>query len=147
MSERAALAGSKGPPHTITHNDKTYVIKPVITDSVMLAVEAKLYEKAKAALASQRDMMSEEAYLARLDLLREKYELNGFAFESDATRKYLATTPGSVLLLTCMMDAPVAEIIDLLSQRGPEVNDILKTVLALSMPKEGAGPKQRARRR
>lgn len=148
MSERAAAAGNSGPPHTITHGDRTYTILPVVSEGVMLQVEAEQYARAKRALYEQREMMPEGAYLDRLDGLRKLYEAGHYAFESDHTMAFLRTKKGTLTLLTAMMDCTAAEIVVLLNERGPELQDILRTVLQMSMPKEDPnGPKRGGRRR
>lgn len=147
MSERAAMAGDRGPPHTIRHGDKTYEVRPVVTEGVMLAVEAELYERAKHALVSQRDMMSEPAYLERLDKLREKYEKGGFSFEHPDTMAALKTQKGAITLLCCMMDCTAAEVLTLMTERTADMKDILETVLKLSFPSPKQGAPRRKRQR
>ncbi|AMV27373.1 hypothetical protein VT84_23440 [Gemmata sp. SH-PL17] len=144
MSERSAALGIKGPPKVIEHNGKTYTVAPVLTHGTMLAVETKLYERAKAALLELRDVYPADEYLKRADELRKQRETGHFAFESEHTMAFLETTPGTALLLSCMMSAEPAEIFELLAHKPEEMRTILTEVMEDSLPKEALAPKRKA---
>lgn len=145
MSERAAMAGDNLPPQEIYHNGKTYKVASVITEGVMLAMEMKLYARAKEALAGARTEYSEAGYDAELTKLREKFEKGGYAFESKGTMEFLKTEKGCMTLLGCMMDCNTAELIELMANKGPELKDVMKLAMNLSMPKPPPKVKPRNR--
>ncbi len=150
MSERAALAGSKAEPHYIEHKGKTYVVRPVLTEGVMLAVEAKLYAKALKGITDQRSAMSEVAYMERLDDLRKRSDDGEFAFEHEKTIALMKTKPGAMMLLTAIMDCTSGELIELMAERPADVQHALNMVLGASFPKPvegGAAKKPKKRRR
>lgn len=145
MSERSAALGIKAPPKTIEHNGKTFTVAPVLTEGTMLAVEAKFYARAKAALQSLRDEYPPEEYVKQLNELRQRYEDGYYAFESEHTLAALQTTKGSVVLLSAMMTADDGEILDMLTSKPEELDLILKEALADSFP-DAPPPKAKAPR-
>lgn len=147
MSERAAMAGDSNSPHVIEHKGRVYVIQPVITEGVMLAVETKLYEKAKLGLRGIKSELSEAAYERKLDELRKRFTDGEFSFESKETVQHLKTQTGVIMLLGCMMDCTPAEIMVLIAERGSDVQAILKDVMAISFPKEVIGTARPKRNR
>ena len=136
MSERAAAAGKDGPPITVEYNGKTYIIQPVLTERVMLAIENEMYEREKKALASQRDIMDKDTYEKYLAELRVRYINGDFDFESEYTMNYMKTKAGAITVLSYMVDCSKAELIELLTKKPVEMQDALALVLALSMPKD-----------
>jgi hypothetical protein len=146
MSERAALAGNKAGPHTLEHNGKVYEIRPALTDGVMLAFECARYETANRAIYAQKEYLPTDAYLERLDEVRKRFEEGEFSFESPKSMEFLKTQPGAILLVRCLCDCSEAEVLDLFLNKKDEVLHILKTVMAVSMPKRTGDPKRRARR-
>ncbi|MBP3956470.1 hypothetical protein J8F10_14410 [Gemmata sp. G18] len=134
MSERSAALGIKGPPKTIEHNGKTFTVAPVLTQGTMLAVEQKLYDRAKAALLELRDVYPEAEYVKRADELRKQREDGYYSFESERTMEFLQTTQGTVVLLSCMMSADSGEIMDLLTHKSQQVKEILNEAMEDSFP-------------
>ncbi|AMV25525.1 hypothetical protein VT84_14095 [Gemmata sp. SH-PL17] len=134
MSERSAAMGIKGPPKTIEHDGKVFTVAPVLTQGTMLAVEQKLYERAKAALVEMRDVYPEAEYVKRADELRKQREDGYYSFESERTMEFLQTTQGAVVLLSCMMSADAGEILGLLTHKADEVKSILNEAMEDSFP-------------
>lgn len=146
MSERSAALGVHGPAKTIEHKGKTYSIAPVLTEGTLLAVEAKMYARDKAALLDLRDAYPTDEYLKRLDELRAKHESGYYSFESQHTLDFLQTKAGAVVLLSCMMSADAGEILDLMAAKAGELEQILNEVMADSFP-DAPPPKAEAPRR
>ena len=141
MSERAAAFGALNPPKVIEHNGKTYSIAPVMTEGTLLRVEAKLYERAKKALLAARDLYTADEYSAEVAKLRARHEAGDFAFTAPATLEHLETAEGAALLLSCMMNADLGEIVMLLAERPDELQAVLSEAVELSFPKLTALPR------
>lgn len=138
MSERTAGSGIKGPPKTITHNDRTYTIAPVLTEGTLGRIEAHMYQKARQALVDLKADYPEAAYVLELNALRKRREEGAFMFENCA--ELLDNIDGAALVLGFMMDAPRAEVIDLLISKPAEMEEIMSEVMADSFPKGKAPP-------
>jgi hypothetical protein len=147
MSERAVMAGDEGPSKTIEHNGRTYEFRPVITEGVMLLLEEKLYAKAVAGVAAQREVLSQERYEAKLDELLARYESGYYSFESEHTREFLRTQKGALTLAVCLADCTEGELFVLMTERTADVQNVLKAAMTLSMPKESKKSRAASKRR
>ncbi|AWM40308.1 hypothetical protein GobsT_12230 [Gemmata obscuriglobus] len=140
MSERAAAFGALNPPKVIEHRGKTYRVAPVMTEGTLLRVEERLYERARAALKGARELYADAEYAAEVAKLRARHEAGEFAFSSEKTLAHLGTTEGAALLLSCMMDADLGEVLQLLTEREADVRELLDEAVELSFPK-GSPPR------
>ncbi len=148
MSETAKCAGPNAPGRSIEHNGKTFTFVRALTGGALLALEAKLYDRARAALADMRDAYPLDEYLKRLDDLRAKYEDGYYALTSPTTQKLLKTERGAVLLLEALCGASESEVFELLTERTEEVSRILDEVIEATFPdKKTTGPKAKPPRR
>ncbi|HEY1188104.1 MAG TPA: hypothetical protein VGE74_10630 [Gemmata sp.] len=136
MSERAAAFGALAPPKTIEHKGRVYTIAPVLTQGTLLAVEERMYQRAKDALVKSRELYTSDEYSAERAKLRSQYETGGFAFESAHGLEFMQTVSGAVLLLGCMMDAEPAEILELLTAKPEELETALNEALEASFPSD-----------
>jgi len=69
MSEATDLLGTAAPGRTLTHNGKTFTFVPALSNEALTALEANLYDRARAALEALRTSYPEAAYLDRLDAI------------------------------------------------------------------------------
>ncbi len=148
MSETAKCAGPNAPGRSIEHNGKTFTFVSAIKGGALLALEAKLYDRARAALADMRDAYPLDEYLKRLDDLRAKYDDGHFALTSLATQKLLKTEHGGMLLLASLCGADEGEVLELLTARTEEVSRIIDEIVDATFPdKKTPGPKAKPPRR
>lgn len=139
MSELSAALGTAGPPHQITHDNKTYSFR-LLDAAVKNRIEKLLYQRAREAVYVDRDHMSDEQYVTRLDKVREAYEANEYAFTGPRTQKVLQTPKGAMLLLEAITGESEEDLTRLMIARGPEVNLLVKTVMEESFGKSRQVP-------
>lgn len=139
MSELSAALGNSGPPHEIVHEGRTYQFFLLDAGRKNL-IEKRLYQRAREAVYADRDHMSEEQYLARLDKVRESYEANEYAFTGARTQQILQTPKGVTFLLEVITGLPEDDLTPLLLARGPEVTTVLKTVIDESFRRPRKAP-------
>lgn len=138
MSERIAGLGG-GLPHVIEYEGHKYVIRPVLTEGTMLAVEQTLYRRGLAALKEQREMMSAEAYAEELRKLRGASQNGDFAFENPEVAAFLQTPKGAFVLLSSLMDCTSDVLVKLMLHRKAELMEALSEIVRISMPEGQPG--------
>ncbi|HEY1191122.1 MAG TPA: hypothetical protein VGE74_26040 [Gemmata sp.] len=139
MSELSAALGTAGPPHQIAHEGRTYSFH-LLDAARKNLFEKRLYQRAREAVYVDREHMTPEQYVARLDAVREAYEANEYAFTGARTQKVLQTPKGAMMLIELITGETEEALTPLLMARGPEVNVLVKTVMEESF----RGPKRAA---
>jgi hypothetical protein len=142
MSELSSALGGSVPNHQIVCNGKTYHVS-LITQAVKVAFERTLYQKAREALGSVRDISPPVYYEKKLDALLESYQQGKFAMESEFGKKAMANPGGGIMLLSLLMGEtrgntiiplPETEIMAIAVQVPDEASMILRTVMRESFP-------------
>ncbi|VTR93206.1 unnamed protein product [Gemmata massiliana] len=139
MSELSKALGATGPEHQIVHEGRAYTFH-LLDQTRKNALEKRLYQQAREAVYVDRDHMTEDQYLARLDRVREAYERNEYAFFGARCTEILQTPKGALMLLEVITSESEDDLTPVLSERGPEVNAVLKTVMDESFRKVRARP-------
>lgn len=122
------LLGNAGEPHRIAHEGKVYTFH-LLDQTRRNAVEKRFYQQAREGVYVDREHMSSEEYLKRLDRIREEYESGAYAFFGEKGAKLLQTPKGALLLLCVITGEEEADLLPLLAARKEEVNTLLKTVM------------------
>lgn len=134
MSELSAALGNAAPPHQILHEGRAYSFY-LLDGGRRSEFEKRLYQRAREGVYTDRDHMSEDQYLKRLDAVREQYENNEYAMTGERGQKALQTPSGAMLLLEIITGESQADLTPLLLMRGPEVTTLIKTVMDESFKK------------
>ncbi len=137
MSELSKALGNAAPPHQIVHEGRTYSF--ALLDQVRKnALEKRFYQDAREAVYVDRDHMSGDQYVERLDKVREAYQLGEYGFFGERGGKILQTARGMLLLLQTLTGEGEDAVVALLTARPEEVNSVVRTVMAESF--KGAKP-------
>lgn len=139
MSELSKALGTAGAPHQIAHDGTTYPFH-LLDQKRKNALEKRLYQQAREAVYVDREHMTSEQYVERLDRVREAYEAGEYAFFGARAQKAIQSPKGALLLLEIITDRTEDELLPLLTGRPEEVNLLLRTVLDESFK----GPAPRA---
>jgi hypothetical protein len=131
MSELSKALGNVAPPHQITHDGKAYSFY-LLDQTRKNALEKRLYQNAREAVYIDREHMSSDEYLKRLDAVREAYELGEYGFFGERGSKVIQTARGLILLLETITGESEDAVLSLLTARPEEVNTLLKTVMSES---------------
>lgn len=128
MSELSKALGTAGVPHQITHEDRTYTFH-LLCQVRKNALEKRLYQNAREAVYVDRDHMTSEQYVERLDRVREAYEAGEYSFFGARAAKVLQSPAGVLLLLEIITGESQDDLVPLLTARPEEVNTLVKTVM------------------
>lgn len=131
MSELSQLLGAAGEPHAIEHAGKAFRFHP-LDQKRKNALEKKLYQNARKLVVAEREDLTSDEYVKRLQMLADAYEAGEFGFAAERAQKVLQTPRGVMLLLEAITDEPEESLLPLIAARGAEVNSVLKVVLAES---------------
>jgi hypothetical protein len=131
MSELSQALGNAGEPHRIEHDGKTYRFF-LLDQPRKNALEKRLYQQAREAVYIDRDHMTSEQYVERLDGVREAYEAGEYGFFGKRAGKVLQTPKGALMLLEVITGESEDLLIPLLAARPEEVNALLKSVMTES---------------
>lgn len=131
MSELSTLLGNAAEPHRIVHEGKAFSFH-LIDQPRKSAIEKRLYQQAREAVYADRDHMTPEQYVERLDRVREAYEAGEYSFYGERAQKFIQTPKGALALLEVITGESEDALVPLLVARGQEVNSLLKTVMAES---------------
>lgn len=128
MSELSKALGAAGKPHQIVHEGRTFTFH--LLDQVRKnSIEKRLYQNAREAVYVDRDFMTSEQYVERLDKVREAYEAGEYGFFGERAQKVLQGPNGVLMLLETITDETQEDLIPLMAARSEEVNAVVKTVL------------------
>ncbi len=133
MSELSKVLGNAAPPHQIAHGGKTYSFW-LLDQPRRVAFEKRLYQTAREAVYADREHMTSEEYVGRLEKVREQYEMGEFAFMGERAMRLLKTPKGAMLLLEVLTGESESDLMNLLVARPEEVNAVVATVMAESLP-------------
>ncbi len=137
MSELSKVLGNAAPPHQIAHEGRTYGFW-LLDQARKVAFEKRLYQQAREAVYADREHMTSDEYVKRLEVVREQYEMGEFAFMGDRAMKLLTKPKGALLLLEVLTGETEEDLVPLLLARPEEVNAVVATVMAESLPKKRA---------
>lgn len=133
MSALSEALGNAGPAYTLTHDGKTYTVR-LIDQGVKVAFEKALFERARQAAVSCKDLYSPEAFAARLDQISEAKAVGEYELLSPRGLRLMQTLPGVQLLLSLMLDTDDAIISAIVASQPAEVKSLVKVVLRESFP-------------
>lgn len=144
MSELSSALGGSAPKHRITAGGRSYPVS-LVTQTVKVAFEKALYEKARAAVASVKGIVDRDHYERKIDALTDAYLDGSFSIEAELGRKALTRPGGPVLLLSILMGSPTAdgkditplpeiEVINVVAQAPEEVAAVFRVVMKESFP-------------
>lgn len=139
MSELSAALGNAAPPHQILHEGVVYSFY-LLDGARKSEFEKRLYQRAREGVYIDRDHMSEDQYLKRLDWVRKRYEDGDYAMTGERGQEVLQTPSGGILLLEIISGETEDSLTPLFLARGPEVQTLLKTVMEESFKKPRKAP-------
>lgn len=144
MSELSAALGDSAPKHHILCGDKRYPVR-LVTQAVKVGFEKLVYEKARAATASIRDITDKEHYHKLINDLLEMNKKGGFSMEAPYGKEVMESPSGAIVLLSLLMGSmcadgktiepmPEMDVLKIVAQAPDETNLILRTVMQDSFP-------------
>lgn len=139
MSELSKLLGTAAPPHQINHEGRVFTFH-LLDQPRKSALEKRLYQQAREAVYVDRDHMTSEEYLLRLDKVREAYEANEYSWYGPRSQKSLSTAKGAMMLLETITGETEDDLTPLLLARAEEVKTLITTVLNESFKKVKSKP-------
>lgn len=128
MSELSRLLGTAAPPHQICHEGRVFTFG-LIDQARKSEFEKRLYQQAREGVYVDREHMTSEEYLRRLDGVRKAYELGEYGVLGSIGQEVLGRPKGSMLLLQIITGESEDDLLPLLQARGEEVNQLVKVVL------------------
>lgn len=137
MSAMGESFGTYGVPHEFKLRDpegkvtKVYTLS-LVDDAVKMALEKRIFERARDVLFSLREGMSIEHYEKRLDKLADDYQEGYFSpFTSEQGQKYLKTKSGALQLMALIFQCQEAEAASLGADpiNQAEIETLIKVVL------------------
>lgn len=135
MDERTVAFGVLAPKKKIEFNGTVYEVAPLLTEGTLLRIETRLYEQAKQSLKDSRDLYTDDEYRREVAKLRERREEGAFSFTNEDNLTKLNTVEGACLVLSCMLNAPVADTLALFAAHQEELKELLDDALSNSFPK------------
>jgi hypothetical protein len=134
VSELSRLLGTAGPPHQLNHEGRVFTFH-LLTQDRKNAFEKRLYQTAREGVYVDREHMTSDEYLKRLDEVRERYELGEYGLFGRRGAKVLETPAGAMLLLEILTGESQDDLAPLLAARAEEVKVLVKTVMTESFRK------------
>ena len=149
MSALSEAYGNAAPPHEFTDRKtgKVYKVR-LIDDDVKVAVEKRLYARARDIVFGMKDGMGRGEYSHQLHLLALDYQRGEVAFEGspagegatpekrkqNRVQNYLRTHAGAVHLIALLFQCPEMEVVRVMAYKDnqPEIQSLLHTVLVES---------------
>lgn len=130
----SAILGNSGTPHSILGLDGVRYTFRLIDQKALDEFQKRVYEMWKDAAFLTKEMISEELYLKRLDEASDRYIEGEFSFFSPRGKKYLATVPGILFLLSLISDCDMPQLVGLMTGKGPEMMNLLRLIIRESFP-------------
>ncbi len=133
MSALAEALGNKTPAHVFHHTssdgaEKVYQVR-LVTQAVKVAVEKRLYDRAREIVRDEKPDLTPEEYESRCRALARDYQLGEYAMESERGQAYLKSRAGVIHLAALLFQCDEMEMVRLFGERQADVGTLLQLVL------------------